>query len=78
MRTAAERAGLPPYEVDALTDSCASAQLDGLTAAILATGGITLAAFLVTPRLPSGRASRTKPPGTGAPAAPAAALGSTH
>ena len=86
VRTATERAGLPPSEVDALADSYASAQLDGLKAAILATGGITLAAFPVTPRLPGGRtdgpapatADRPKPPGkgrsvprgTGTPAAP--------
>ncbi|AYL38593.1 MFS transporter [Streptomyces fungicidicus] len=52
VRAAATRAGLPPEEVDAVTDSYASAQLDGLKAAILATGGITLASFLVTPHLP--------------------------
>ncbi|MGC0373926.1 MFS transporter [Streptomyces sp. SAI-229] len=52
VRAAATRAGLPPSEVDAVTDSYASAQLDGLRAAILATGGITLASFLATPRLP--------------------------
>lgn len=75
VRTAAERAGLPPSEVEAVADSYASAQLDGLKAAILATGGITLAAFLVTPQLPSGRRSRTKPPDTGAPAAE---RGATH
>ncbi|MFF6783154.1 MFS transporter [Streptomyces sp. NPDC012510] len=69
VRTAAERAGLPPSEVDAVTDSYASAQLDGLKAAILATGGVTLAAFLVTPRLPGGRTQRTEPPATGAPTA---------
>ncbi|MFI9150454.1 MFS transporter [Streptomyces sp. NPDC053367] len=62
VRTAAQRAGLPPAEVDALTDSYASAQLDGLKAAILAAGGITLASFLVTPQLPTGRAQR---PGDG-------------
>ncbi|WP_328436492.1 MFS transporter [Streptomyces sp. NBC_00444] len=52
-RSAAERAGLPPSEVDALVESYASAQLDGLKAAILATGGITLASFLVTRHLPT-------------------------
>ncbi|MFF3334996.1 MFS transporter [Streptomyces sp. NPDC002888] len=66
VRSAAESAGLPPAEVDALTDSYASAQLDGLKAAILATGGVTLAAFLVTPHLPAGRASRKDPSDTGA------------
>jgi MFS family permease len=80
VRTAAERAGLPPSEVDALADSYASAQLNGLKAAILATGGITLAAFLVTPRLPSGRKDPTAPPGTdgGSGPTPAAAPGSTR
>ncbi|WP_308404488.1 MFS transporter [Streptomyces sp. ATCC 21386] len=72
VRTAAERAGLPPSEVDALTDSYASAQLDGLKAAILATGGITLAAFLVTPRLPGGRSDGQAPPGTDRPTPPGA------
>jgi MFS family permease len=70
MRTAAERAGLPPSEVDALADSYASAQLDGLKAAILTTGGITLAAFLVTPRLPGGRSDRQAPSGTDRPTPP--------
>lgn len=58
VRDAATRAGLPPGEVDAVTESYASAQLDGLKAAILATGGITLASFLVTPRLPGPGAER--------------------
>ncbi|MFE7764438.1 MFS transporter [Streptomyces sp. NPDC057438] len=65
VREAAEDAGLPPSEVDALTDSYATAQLNGLKAAILATGGITLAAFLVTPRLPGARTDRTPAPATG-------------
>ncbi|WP_328424888.1 MFS transporter [Streptomyces sp. NBC_00443] len=60
VRAAAERAGLPPSEADAVTDSYASAQLDGLKAAILATGGVTLVSFLVTPHLPAGGASRTR------------------
>ncbi|MGW7257603.1 MFS transporter [Streptomyces sp. NPDC054834] len=68
VRSAAQQAGLPPSEVDALTDSYASAQLDGLKAAILATGGITLAGFLVTPHLPAGRTSRARQPDTGAQA----------
>lgn len=67
VRSAAERAGLPPSEVDALADSYASAQLDGLKAAILAAGGITLASFLVTPHLPAGRARRPEQPEAGAP-----------
>ncbi|MEV8296506.1 MULTISPECIES: MFS transporter [Streptomyces] len=58
VRSAAEEAGLPPSEVDAVTDSYASAQLDGLKAAILATGGVALASFLVTARLPTARADR--------------------
>ncbi|CAM5317330.1 MFS transporter [Streptomyces tanashiensis] len=52
VRSAAESAGLPPHEVDAVTDAYASAQLDGLKAAVLATGGITLASFFVTRGLP--------------------------
>ncbi|MBC7268786.1 MAG: MFS transporter [Streptomyces sp.] len=55
VRSAAEREGLPPPQVDALTDSYADAQLDGLKAAILATGGVVLASFLVTRHLPTGR-----------------------
>ncbi|MFJ8075359.1 MFS transporter [Streptomyces sp. NPDC096176] len=62
VRSAAERAGLPPSEVDAVADSYASAQLDGLKAAILATGGIALAGFLVTPHLPTARESRPRRP----------------
>ncbi|MFI0960201.1 MFS transporter [Streptomyces sp. NPDC021080] len=69
VRSAAEQAGLPPAEVDAVTDSYATAQLNGLKAAILAAGGITLASFLVTTRLPTGAADRTKSPGDDAPAA---------
>ncbi|GLP69846.1 MFS transporter [Streptomyces sp. TUS-ST3] len=82
VRTAAVNAGLPPSEVEAVTDSYASAQLDGLKAAILATGGVTLASFLVTPNLPAGREggrggrkSRKEGPGT---AAPAPSAGSTR
>lgn len=37
-------------------DSCAPARLDGLGAAVLATGGITPASFLVTRHLPVGGA----------------------
>ncbi|WP_053850898.1 MFS transporter [Streptomyces sp. NRRL B-24085] len=76
VRAAAADAGLPPSEVDAVADSYASAQLDGLKAAILATGGVTLASLLVTPNLPAGR--RT---GTGARAttsAPAPSAGPTR
>ncbi|MEW2398280.1 MFS transporter [Streptomyces sp. NPDC046862] len=67
VRSAAERAGLPPSEVDALADSYASAQLDGLKAAILATGGIALASFPVTRHLPTGRAGRSRQRDAGAP-----------
>ncbi|MER5469922.1 MFS transporter [Streptomyces sp. NPDC002935] len=65
VRSAAEEAGLPPSEVAAVTDSYATAQLNGLKAAILAAGGITLASFLVTTHLPTGRAGRKDSPGTG-------------
>ncbi|WP_457459780.1 MFS transporter [Streptomyces sp. TE5632] len=68
VRSAAERAGLPPSEVDAVTDSYASAQLAGLKAAILATGGVALASFLVTPHLPTSPGSRPRQPDAGAPA----------
>ncbi|WP_370415694.1 MFS transporter [Streptomyces fradiae] len=64
VRTAAEQAGLPPREVDAVTESYAAAQLNGLKAAIFATGGITLASFLVTRGLPAGsRTTRTRDSG---------------
>ncbi|MFI8832299.1 MFS transporter [Streptomyces afghaniensis] len=68
VRSAAERAGLPPSEVEAVADSYASAQLNGLKAAILATGGIALASFLVTPHLPTGRDGRPRAPDADAPA----------
>ncbi|MFF8832504.1 MFS transporter [Streptomyces sp. NPDC015131] len=58
VRSAAERAGLPPAEAGAVADSYASAQLDGLKAAVLATGGVALASFLVTPHLPGVREPR--------------------
>ncbi|MFI9833646.1 MFS transporter [Streptomyces sp. NPDC051913] len=75
VRTAAERAGLPASEVEAVADSYAAAQLDGLKAAILATGGIALASFLVTPHLPAARESRPRRQDVDAPAE---ATGSTH
>ncbi|MFJ1970370.1 hypothetical protein ACIO93_17020 [Streptomyces sp. NPDC087903] len=68
VRSAAERAGLPPAEVDAVADSYASAQLQGLKAATLATGGITLARILVTRHVPTGGAGRGSRPDTAAPA----------
>ncbi|MGW2745428.1 MFS transporter [Streptomyces sp. NPDC001450] len=68
VRSAAQQAGLPPSEVDAVTESYAEAQLDGLKAAILATGGITLASLLVTPHLPTAPARRPGPSKGGAPA----------
>ncbi|AVV47625.1 MFS transporter [Streptomyces sp. P3] len=70
VRTAAEDAGLPPAEVDALTESYASAQLDGLKAAILAAGGITLASFLVTSHLPTARTERPGKSRGGMPSGP--------
>ncbi|WP_345586679.1 MFS transporter [Streptomyces prasinosporus] len=70
VRSAAVRAGLPPDEVDAVTDSYASAQLDGLRAAILAAGGVALASLLVTPNLPGRPPGRTGRPESGAPAGP--------
>ncbi|GHF52093.1 MFS transporter [Streptomyces griseosporeus] len=67
VRTAAERAGLPPSEVEAVADSYAAAQLDGLKAAILATGGVALASFLVTPHLPTADGNRRRRPSAEAP-----------
>ncbi|WP_329135311.1 MFS transporter [Streptomyces sp. NBC_00670] len=72
VRAAAERAGLPPAETDAVVESYAAAQLDGLRAAILAAGGVALASFLVTTHLPTARA----PAGT-AGRAPAGTTGRT-
>ncbi|MFF2204072.1 MFS transporter [Streptomyces sp. NPDC058145] len=68
VRAAAQQAGVPPAEVDAITNAYASAQLDGLKAAILATGAITLASFLVTPHLPTAPERGTARPEHGAPA----------
>ena len=68
VRSAAEQAGVPPSEVDAVVDSYASAQLDGLKASILTTGGIALAIFPVTRHLPTSPASRSRRPGAGAAA----------
>ncbi|WOI63079.1 MFS transporter [Streptomyces fradiae] len=71
VRTAAERAGLPPDEVTAVTESYASAQLEGLKAAILATGGVALASFLFTSGLPTAPRSRPRPPSpAGTPGTP--------
>ncbi|MER7951631.1 MFS transporter [Streptomyces sp. NPDC096079] len=74
VRSAAEDAGLPPHEVEAVTDSYASAQLDGLKAAVLATGGITVASFLVTRGLPgpagTGRTGRGRDAEGSAPGEP--------
>ncbi|MFF7284653.1 MFS transporter [Streptomyces griseorubiginosus] len=67
VRSATANAGLPPAEAEAVTDSYADAQLDGLKAAILATGGITLASFLVTPNLPAGRGGRRETADTPVP-----------
>jgi MFS family permease len=68
VRSAAEQAGVPPSEVDAVVDSYASAQLDGLKASILTTGGIALAIFPVTRHLPTSPAGRSRRPGAGAAA----------
>ena len=55
VRAGADKAGLPPGEVDAVVDSYAQAQLDALKAAILAAGGITLASLAFTRKLPADR-----------------------
>ena len=74
VRTGAEQAGLPPPEVAAVTDAYATAQLGGLKAAVLAAGGVTLACFLVTGNLPTGRTRRedgaARPPRAGGRADP--------
>ena len=75
VRSAAERAGLPPSEVDAVTDSYASAQLDGLKAAILATGRHRSRQFPGHIASADRRSGRPPEPGSGA--APAEANGST-
>ncbi|GHF36648.1 MFS transporter [Streptomyces mashuensis] len=58
VRAGAERAALPPSEVDAIVDSYATAQLDALRAAVLAAGAVTLAAFPFTRHLPARRPAR--------------------
>ncbi|MFI1360753.1 MFS transporter [Streptomyces sp. NPDC020898] len=78
VRSAAEQAGLPSSQVDAVADSYATAQLDGLKAAILATGGIALASFLVTSHLPTGREGRRRQPDTDAAAGAGGATGATR
>ncbi|MEV4441109.1 MFS transporter [Streptomyces sp. NPDC049577] len=58
VRAAAERAALPPSEVEAVVDSYATAQLDALKAAVLAAAAVTLAAFPFTRHLPDRRPAR--------------------
>ena len=55
VRAGAEKAGLPQPEVNALVDAYSQTQLNSLKAAILAAGGITLASFVFTRRLPAER-----------------------
>jgi EmrB/QacA subfamily drug resistance transporter len=52
------RTGVPPAEADRLVASYAEAQLSGLKVAILVTGGIVLAGFAFTRRLPAERLAR--------------------
>ena len=61
VRAGADKAGLPPSEVDAVVDSYAHAQLNALKAAILAAGGITLASLAFTRKLPTGRLTDKQP-----------------
>lgn len=61
VRAGADRAGLPPAEVDAVVDSYAHAQLDALKAAILAAGGVTFASLAFTRRLPADRLPDKQP-----------------
>ncbi|WP_055588997.1 MFS transporter [Streptacidiphilus griseoplanus] len=55
VRAAAEQAGVPAAEADALVEQYAEAQLGSLRAAILAAGGITLASCAFTRHLPATR-----------------------
>ncbi|GHC45713.1 MFS transporter [Streptomyces cinnamoneus] len=70
VRASAERAALPSYEVDAVVDSYAAAQLNSLKAAILAAAAIPLLAFPFTRRLPAERLVKR-----GKPAAPTGVAG---
>ncbi|WP_030410904.1 MFS transporter, partial [Streptomyces sp. NRRL S-1448] len=65
VRAAAERAGLPPSETDALVDSYATAQLNSLKAAVLAAAAVPLAAFPFTRRLPAERPAKKAAPSAG-------------
>jgi MFS family permease len=60
VRAGAEKAGLPPAEVNAVVDSYTQAQLNALKAAILAGGGITLASLAFTRKLPTARLTDKK------------------
>jgi predicted MFS family arabinose efflux permease len=62
VRAAAESAGVPQSEADAIVDSYAEAQLAGLKAAVLAAAAITLAGFASTRHLPTGRLTGTATP----------------
>jgi MFS family permease len=68
VRAAAEQAGVPAAEADALVERYAEAQLGSLKAAILATAGITLASFAFTRRLPATRPATRPAAGPAAPA----------
>jgi MFS family permease len=72
VRAAAEKAAVPPAEVDAVVDSYAHAQLDALKAAILAAGGITLGGLAFTRHLPAERLTGERTPAhpAGAPGVP--------
>ncbi|WP_418961042.1 MFS transporter [Streptomyces tritici] len=52
---------IPPTEAAALVESYQKAQIDGLKAAVLACGGIILASFPFTRRLPGERAGPSRP-----------------
>ncbi|MEX2984293.1 MFS transporter [Streptomyces sp. C36] len=58
VRGAAEGAGLPPSEVDAIVGSYSTAQLNSLKAAVLAAAAVTLGALPFTRRLPAERPAR--------------------
>lgn len=59
VREAAQRAALPPSEVDAVVSAYADAQIESLKAAVLAAAGVTLVSFAFTRSLPTARPGRT-------------------
>ncbi|HEY3478053.1 MAG TPA: MFS transporter, partial [Streptomyces sp.] len=71
VRAGAEEVGLPPAEVDAVTDSYSQAQLNSLKVAVLAAAAITLGCFGFTRHLPTDLSATPDAPAEPAPADPA-------